>query len=69
MNSTSVNEWWKEDEQKKQDVALSAYIIWHIWKERGRQIFQNVNASSNAVVGLIKADLDLLLLAKSAFVT
>ena len=67
--SSSINEWWdkarrgKVDEQKKRDTAMAAYVIWHLWKERGRRIFQDDSASTSTVAGLIRADLDLLLLA------
>ena len=67
---TSVIEWWekirkvKKDEQKKREVTLSIYIIWHIWKERGRRIFQDEMMPALAVAGLIKADLELFWLAK-----
>ena len=53
-----------KDDQKKCDVTLSVYIIWLIWKERGRRIFQDKMMPAVAVAALIKADLDLLSLAK-----
>jgi hypothetical protein len=44
-SSNSIHGWWnkawrgKMDEQKKKEISLASYIIWHIWKERGRHIF------------------------------
>ena len=38
--SNSINDWWelarhgKADEQRKNDITLAIYTIWHIWKER-----------------------------------
>jgi hypothetical protein len=43
---------------------MSAYVIWHIWKERGRHIFQNASIPVSALVAFIKADLELVNLAK-----
>jgi hypothetical protein len=39
-------------------------VIWHIWKERGRRIFQNASMPATALVTLIKSDLELLKLAR-----
>jgi hypothetical protein len=38
---------------------MLAYVIWHIWKERGRHIFQNASIAVSALVAFIKADLEL----------
>jgi hypothetical protein len=44
---STVSTWWnklrrgKMDETKKREVALSVYTVWHIWKERGRRIFDH----------------------------
>jgi hypothetical protein len=43
--SFTLTAWWKKltrgkkDERHKKDIMMSAYIIWHIWKERGRRVF------------------------------
>ena len=69
-SSNSINEWWdqarkgKADEQKKRHTTLGIYTIWHIWKERGRRIFQDVNATASLVARLVRDDLDLLRLAR-----
>ena len=68
--ASTVWEWWgkisrgKEDDQKKKCVVASAYVIWHVWKERGRCIFQDEAMTATAVASLIRADLELLFLAK-----
>ena len=65
----SISGWWKElssdklDKFKKRRIAFSVYVVWHTWKERGGRIFQHVEMSPAAVVGLIRADLELLELA------
>jgi hypothetical protein len=67
--SQTLAAWWKKlrhgrkDDRHKRDISLSVYIIWHIWKERGRRLFQKVSMPPLAVVGLIRADMDLLQLA------
>ena len=40
-------------------------IIWHIWKEKGRRIFQQQQMPPAAVAALIRADLELLQLASN----
>jgi hypothetical protein len=52
------------DDQRRKDISISVYIIWHIWKERGRRIFQEEAMSPNALAGLIRDDIELLELAK-----
>jgi hypothetical protein len=43
----------------KNNVACSTYMFWHIWKERGRIIFQNKSATTAVVANLIRSDLEL----------
>jgi hypothetical protein len=68
--SFTLTAWWKKltrgkkDARHKKDIMASAYIIWHIWKERGRQVFQNASLPVLAIVAMIKADLELVSLAK-----
>ena len=68
-NHQDLLQWWeaarrgKFDEQKKKDIAMSVYVTWHIWKE-SRRIFESKAKSASVVAELVKADLELLLLAK-----
>jgi hypothetical protein len=52
------------DDQRKRDILASVYIIWHISKERGRRIFQKESMPADALAGLIRADLELLVFSK-----
>jgi hypothetical protein len=69
-SSNTVCGWWnklrrgKLNEQKRIDMAISIYIAWHIWKERGRRIFQQEAMPASALPGLIRDDLAMLALAK-----
>ena len=69
-SASTIGDWWgkinsgKDDALKKKCVAASVYIIWHIWKERGRRIFQDEAMTASAVAALVRADLELLFLAK-----
>ena len=69
-NHHDLATWWEAarcgriDEQKKKEIAMAIYVIWHIWKERGRRIFEDDKKPAVIVVGLVKADLELLRLAK-----
>lgn len=71
MTSTTVAGWWEKvrrgrmDENRKQDVSVSAYIVWHVWKERGRRIFQNLVMTASSVSVLVKNDIQLVAQAKS----
>jgi hypothetical protein len=54
----------ERNEMKKREISLSLYIVWHIWKERCSRIFDQKDASPQVVAGLIKADIEELLIAK-----
>lgn len=36
---------------------MSAYVVWHLWKDRNRRGFDKKESSSDEVVSLIRADL------------
>ena len=67
---TSLGEWWakagggKFDLHKHRRLSLSVYIIWHIWKERGRRVFQDEMMPALALSALVRADLELLSIAR-----
>jgi hypothetical protein len=69
MSSTFCG-WWnriqrgKITEQRKKNISLSIYIMWHIWKESGRRIFQNESMNAPALARLIRADIEMVALAK-----
>ena len=44
---------------------LGCVFFWHVWKERGRRIFQREILTPNAVASLIQSDMALLELARS----
>jgi hypothetical protein len=65
-----MKNWWSKarrgntNDQRKKDVSWSVYTFWQIWKERGRRIFHNMQATPEAVAQFIRADLELLGLAR-----
>ena len=67
--ATTVSGWWegirrgKMDAQRRQAISLSVYVFWHIWKERGRRIFQGDAKPASVLASMIKADLVLLAIA------
>jgi hypothetical protein len=69
-SSTNISSWWtkitrgRQSEGKKKEVAMAMYVVWNIWKERGRRIFQQKTITAHALAGLILADISLLELAK-----
>jgi hypothetical protein len=44
---------------------MAVYVLWNIWKERGRRIFQNEVLPASGVAKLIRAELELLRLARA----
>jgi hypothetical protein len=68
--SSTVCGWWNKvrrgriTNQRKKNIALSMYIMWHLWKEQGRRIFQNEFLTAPALASLIRANFDLVALAK-----
>ena len=65
--SHSIEEWWSKareevarDDQNKKDVSTAIYTFWHVWKERGRRIFQHEMLPATSVASLIKGDVELL---------
>jgi hypothetical protein len=69
-SSRTVCGWWnkvrrgKLNEQKKIDMTASIYIVWHIWKERCRRIFQQEAMPACVLPGIIRDDLAMLALAR-----
>jgi hypothetical protein len=61
----SWNKIWrgKMTDRRKTEISVRVYTIWHIWKEKGKIIFQNEALTARALAGLIRADLQLLALA------
>ena len=69
-NSNSIQDWWSKTSgeasgaQQKMDITVAVYMFWHVWKERGRRIFQNEEMTAAGVATLVRAEVDLLFLAK-----
>ena len=53
------------DAQKKLIISLSVYVFWHIWKERGRRIFQGDAKPVSVLASMIKADMELLIIGRA----
>jgi hypothetical protein len=61
-------------QKKKINICLKHFLIFilghlvfvtrTIWKERGRRVFQNESMNASALAGLIRAEIELLTLAK-----
>jgi hypothetical protein len=41
---------------KKEITTLSVYVLWHLWKERNRRIFENKICTPEGLLVQIKAD-------------
>jgi hypothetical protein len=55
--------WWEEEASKvpKQDRkrfnGILIYIVWNLWKERNRRIFENTHMTAQQVASLAKEDI------------
>jgi len=62
QDPTSIVEWWEQAASKiqKQDRkrfnGIVIYIMWNLWKERNRNIFENVHKTAQQVASLTKKD-------------
>jgi hypothetical protein len=56
----TVKAWWGKiqscvpKDQRKETITLACYTVWHIWKERGRRVFEGKELRANALAGLVK---------------
>jgi len=63
QDSTCIAKWWEEAASKvpKQDHrrfnGVLIYIVWNLWKERNRRIFENGYRTVQQVASLIKEDI------------
>jgi hypothetical protein len=69
--SSSISGWWSKlaqqpkDENVRTDAAVSIYIVCHIWKEKGRRIFQNLNLTAESLAIIIREEVQMVDLALS----
>ena len=63
QDPTCIAKWWEEAASKvpKQDrrrfSGVLIYIVWNLWKERNRRIFENKYRTVQQVASLIKEDI------------
>ena len=63
--SSSVRAWWHKmnhgvpKAHRNATVQLACYIVWHIWKERGRRIFEGKEMTAADLVLQVREDLSL----------
>jgi hypothetical protein len=61
----SVNRWWRKIQicaprvQRKDTIKLVAYIIWNIWKERGRRVFEGIEMNPETLAHHIREEMAL----------
>ena len=66
-SAISVSDWWKmlctqrgTPARTEEEITLSAYIAWHLWKERNRRVFDDKDLTPRAMVNMIRDDVTLL---------
>ena len=68
--ATSIQDWWCKARARpkgssfQSDIAIAVYIFWHVWKERGRRIFQKEELPAAGVAALVRSDIELLFIAR-----
>jgi hypothetical protein len=54
--------WWEEaskvpKQDRKRFNGILIYIVWNLWKERNRRIFENTHMTAQQVASLAKEDI------------
>jgi hypothetical protein len=54
--------WWEEaskvpKQDRKRFNGILIYIVWNLWKERNRRIFENTHMTAQQVASLVKEDI------------
>jgi len=55
--------WWEEEaskvpkQERKRFNGILIYIVWNLWKERNRMIFENAHMTAQQVTSLAKEDI------------
>jgi hypothetical protein len=68
-SAISTREWWHEIQTrcigpgKKVSISTAAYVVWNVWNERNRRIFQDKRLSPKEVAGRVREDISQLRLA------
>lgn len=44
-------------EKTKEEITLGAYIVWNLWKERNRRVFEHKELTTLALTRLIRDDI------------
>ena len=62
-STTSIGEWWSRlctcdgtKDKNRDEITLAAYIVWNLWKERNRRVFEQKELTPTALAGLIRED-------------
>lgn len=61
--AATVKKWWfrirqaqQRDNEAKKEITLAYYVVWNIWKERNRRIFEGKSKSTQVLVSMIRED-------------
>jgi hypothetical protein len=59
----SVDEWWMRlcsargpKERVREEMTLAVYIVWNLWKERNRRVFEHKELTVPTLAGIIRDD-------------
>ena len=63
QDPTCMANWWEEEaskvpkQERKRFNGILIYIVWNLWKERNRTIFENAHMTAQQVTSLAKEDI------------
>jgi len=63
QDPTGIAKWWEEAASKvpmqdrRRFNGILIYIVWNLWKERNRRIFENEHKTVQQVASLTKEDI------------
>ena len=62
QDPTGMAKWWEEaskvpKQERKRFNGILIYIVWNLWKERNRTIFENAHMTAQQVTSLAKEDI------------
>lgn len=70
--ATSISEWWEHTgrgrgskDRNKEEMTLAAYIVWNLWKERNRRVFEHKEMGPLELAASITDEVNMVKLAMS----
>jgi len=65
VDPSKINSWWEEaaqkvpKDQRRRFNGMVIYVLWNLWKERNRRIFENRFQTAKQVAPRAKEEIDM----------